>query len=347
MITIYRKIQLWIWAYGFAIIVAVLISIRLRKRMSHNAGIAGTGKIKIVDNPQFPEHDFLVAGREFPCHIRHGSVSFMDEAMKQVRSIAIKFGDNRYKSPLDMMMNTGPRSIFWSTWNFVQFVKNRHEHGGTQYQDYYKLFPEGLAGARTGVRFRPTSFTQLYYYAQCPVLFEGKDGIKRYVKFRVIPEDRGPESGLPSDEILSQVWDQQVEPGETRNRNYLSEEYKQRVNSQGAKYILQFQMHNPSKEDTDKIFDSNIEWNQNTHPFMDVANIEINHILPYEEGLKIAFSMHHHPRSLPLIPAKSIHDYNSINYMRARDTIAHLSRHWAYKIFGIPPKFPDDGPRNV
>ena len=54
--------------------------------MSHNNAIAGRGKVTIVDNPTFPPTDFFEPGKTFPCRLRHATIGYMDDAIKEVRS---------------------------------------------------------------------------------------------------------------------------------------------------------------------------------------------------------------------------------------------------------------------
>src|SRR5262245_61037638 len=91
-----KKAQLWFYAYFYAGALIVTSSFWRRVRMSHNNGTTATGRIKIVDNPTFPEHDFLQAGREFKCRLRHASVSYDDDTVIQVRAASLKFDDSRW-----------------------------------------------------------------------------------------------------------------------------------------------------------------------------------------------------------------------------------------------------------
>jgi hypothetical protein len=115
------KMVLWMTAKGFGWLLALFMSLPHRRRMSHNNGIGAIGWLQVVDNPEFPEHDFFTAGRKFPARIRHASISFLDDAMNCFRSISIKFSDHHFQSPLDLEMNTGERSAFWSAASFLKF----------------------------------------------------------------------------------------------------------------------------------------------------------------------------------------------------------------------------------
>src|SRR4029077_12557539 len=128
-------------------------------------------------------------GREFPCRIRHATASMMDDAMTTVKSASVKFSDSADESPLDVVMNTG-RSLFWSAANFFAFVRNQHEHGGIQYESFYRKYPAGRDAAQDSVVRTPSSYSRLDYRRRCPFLFNAKDGKRRYINFRLAPADR-------------------------------------------------------------------------------------------------------------------------------------------------------------
>jgi len=338
---------LWLQSWFFVWALVIVQSLWRRRKMSHNNGMAAAGKLRIVDNPQFPLDDFFVPGREFPCRIRHASAAFMDDAQLLVRAVSIKFSDNPVESPLDIEMNTG-RSLFWSVWNFFQFARNQHEHGGIQYVSYYRKFPAGRDAAQDSVVRDPTSYSRLDYRSQCPFLYLAKDGVRRYINFRMIPADREVERLVNRPEEIGWFFgDQRVLPGDPRNRNYLRHEYAERVKKGPVEYLLQLQLHEASDKDSELIFCSNKIWDEEAHPWLDLAQVKIDRMLTYEESMLMYFSLNQSPPSLGLIPAKSIHDYNSLNYIRAKADIAKKARLWAYKMFGMPKALPDEGPRNV
>lgn len=344
---LYDQLVLWFVSGAFAWFVAIFIGLGMRKRMSHNKGVAGRGKLKIEDNPQFPEHEFFKAGKEFDCRIRHASVTFNDDAMNQVRSISIKFSDTDFKSPLDLEANTGEISIFWTAANFLKFVWNRREKGGIQYKSYYEKEPDGFKGAQESGKHKPSSFSKMDYYSKTPMNFTAKDGHRYYVKYRVVPFDSEIELAAIPDDQKKKVYDQRVQENETLPVNYLVDEYKERVQSGPVKYILQLQLFKSGTEKDDSVFDSRLLWDENEHPWLDVAHLSIDEILPFETTLKMGFNINHHPKSLGFIKATSIYDYNSIVYMRSKTNIAYRMRHLAYLFFGMPKEPPAVAPRNV
>jgi len=342
----YNEFILWFVSGLFVWFVAIFIGFGMRQRMSHNKGVAGRGKLRIVDNPKFPDHDFFTGGREFSCRVRHASVTFFDDVMNQVRGISLKFADSNYKSPLDLEANTGRISIFWTTANFIKFVWNRRQSGGIQYKAYYKKEPDGKKGAQVSGKHKPSSFAKLDYYSKTPMNFTDIEGNHYYVKYRIIPGDAEIEMAEIPAEKMSMVHDQRVAENESMSVNYLVQEYKDRLRSGPVNYKLQMQLHNAEVNANQSIFDSRIEWGESTHPWLDVAHVEINEVLPYEQMVKMAFNIGHHPKSLGFIKALSIHDYNSIVYMRSKVKPAYHTRLLSYKLFGLPVETPDDAPRN-
>jgi arachidonate 5-lipoxygenase len=343
----YDQFILWLVSIMFAWFVAIFIGLGMKARMSHNKGVAGRGKLRIVDDPEFPEHEFLSAGKEFPCRVRHASVTFNDDAMNQVRGISIKFADENFKSPFDLEANTGDISIFWTAANFLKFVWNRREKGGVQYKAYYEKEPDGFKGAQESGKHKPTSFARLDYYSKTPMNFTATDGTQYYVKYRVIPKEEPVELAAIPEEQKQRVYDQRVAENETLPVNYLVEEYKARVADKPVRYKLQLQLHKSAPDTSQEVFDSRKIWDETTHPWYDLAAIEIDEILPFKETVKMGFNLINHPKSLGFIKAKSIHDYNSIVYMRSKTKIAYRTRHLAYALFGMPKEPPVDAPRNA
>lgn len=335
------QIVLWFYAYVYAWLVVLFGSLR-RERMSHDNGITSKGLVHVLDNLSITPHDFFEPGRTFHCRLRHASVSYMDDTIIQVRAASLKFADSQYESPLDLEMNTGTISLFWSARNFIEFVKCREKTNGTAFVQFYDKYSRGLDAAWDGIRKYPTSFAQLYYHSQCAQLFIGKDGVRRYAKFRLIPCDRGPETGLVDRKDFNGLWSEEVAPGETRSPSYLKAEFAERIQKGNVRYILQIQLHTPVPGESDEIFNCNVQWDPETHPYHDLATVELDSVVSLDENNMMRFSVGHCPPSLALLPATSIDDYNSVNYMRVRAGIAKTMRLVAYKAFGMPRPVPEN-----
>ncbi|QRK07137.1 hypothetical protein JQX13_45010 [Archangium violaceum] len=334
-----NKAWLWVWSYLLVWALVIVASIIKRVRMSHNNGLVGMGRLTLVDNPAFPAHDFFQPGREFRCRLRHASVTYPDDAALQVRAATLKFENSQWESPLDLEMNTGTTSLFWSARTFLEFFWLQHGKGWVSFVPYYKKYPDGLRAAREGVRDLPSSFALMRYHSQTPTLFLARDGVTRYVKYRLIPEDPSqPETGIPSPERAATVWDARPPAGETPNRTYLKDEYAQRVAAGPVVYRLQLQLHTASAGDSPEIFNSNKAWDEATHPWMELARVEITQVGTWQEAVLTRSSIHHAPPSLASIPANSMDDYNSVNTLRGRSTWVKRVRIFMDTTFGTPPR---------
>jgi arachidonate 5-lipoxygenase len=343
------KLQLFVTS----VLINVLMGARIffsRRRMSHDNGILVSGKARVVDNPQFPPIDIFEPGREFECRVRHGMASYDDDAKILVRGCSLKLANSRGKSPLDLMMNTGDTPLFYSVRSFVEFAKaftaspserSGDEYRGVNYIPYMQKNPACFVGMKSGIRVSPTSYSQMYYHSQVAQEYHARDGKRRYVKFRVIPGDRGAETGLPTEEELRTPWSEGRRFGDTRSRNYLKDEFRDRVSTQGVVYWLQLQLHEWREGDTEAVWDPRVRWDEATHPWMDVARIELSRVEPYEEDRLTYFAISHHPKSLSLVPAKSIDDPASLMYLRVMGEIPRKARMLGQKVFGFAEKVPD------
>jgi catalase len=344
---LFGKISLWVATKAFTLALTIFGSILARTKMSHNNGIAATGSIRFVDNPEFPLHPFFEPGKTLPCRIRHAAASFMDDAMRVVRSMSIKMANTRYKSPMDLEMNTGETALFWSIASFFRFAKYKKTRFGMQYEQYYRKYPAGLEGAHVGMRRNPTSFSNLKYYTQTPLKYKAVDNVLRYVKYRAVPAKEVPETGLLDNyDMMIPTENQRTLPGETRSRNYLKDEYVDRLRKGPVMYKIQVQLHQASDDDDQEIFNCCRKWDEASHPWMDLAVITINKPLDWAESTRMIFSMRNLPKGLGTIPSHSIYDYNSLNYLRKHSDLARFARVWAIKLFGMPPEIPDNDVRN-
>ncbi|MFE8604133.1 catalase family protein [Archangium violaceum] len=338
-----KKAQLWLFSYAWAWALCLVFSLK-RERMSHNSGITAKGRIRITKTPAFPAHDFFQPGREFKCRVRHASASYEDDTITQVRAVSLKFADSDYDSPLDLELNTGTISLFWTARNFAEFAQQRrHRVNELAYWNYYDKYPRGLLAAEDGIRKYPASFARMYYHSQTATRFVGKDGVLRYAKYRLVPADGGPETGLMTKDELRNRWKEALEPGETRAPDYLRQELVDRLARGPVHYVLQIQLHTPQPDDSPELLNCNVAWDEATHPHMDLATVELESILPRAEGNQMRFSLLHHPPSLGILPSEHMDDYNSLNYMRARSSVVKEFRVYLTKAWG--PREAEQGER--
>ncbi len=341
------KCILFFTARFFGLGLALFLSFPHRNRMSHDNGIGGLGWLKIVNNPLFPPHDFFAPGRRFPVRIRHASATFLDDGMNCIRSISIKFSHHHFKSPFDIECNTSNLNLFWSAVSFLKFAKLRKQQWGVQYAEYYRKYPDGLKGAQKALRRDPSSFNNLHYYCLTPFLYVGTDNLKRYAKYRVLPNNDEPETGINSNPSDWDTCNQRALPHETNGRNFLKDEFVERVKAKGAVYRLQIQTRLANDDDDPEIFNNMNAWDENLFPWHNLATFEIEEALNWTESTKTSFSVNNMPKTLGILPAASVYDYNSLNYLRAHSEIARKARLLSYKFFGMVPPIPDNDNRNV
>jgi hypothetical protein len=129
--------------------------------MSHQNGIVSRGRLRIVDKLSIPENDFFLAGMEFPCRLRHASISQMDDAGLFARGASLKFADADVDSPLDLLMNGGATSPFWNMDTFARFMWARARGGRAHLIPYFQDNPRCFENVVAALRLRPTSFSQL------------------------------------------------------------------------------------------------------------------------------------------------------------------------------------------
>lgn len=357
MKAVWKRFELWFWGKLFILLVAMGCGSRGR-RMSHNQGMAGRGKLRIVDNPAFPETEFFEPGKEFPCRIRHGCVSFLDDTVNEVRSGSVKFADSDWPSPFDIQMNTGHHCFFWTARTFLEFAFWRHRKGTVQYEKYYRTYGWGRRSAASAFRRAPHSYATMYYHSHTPFAWIAKDGKTRYVRFRLIPGDRSPELDAPTleyvddcekDPAMASVLAQQkcLPADEPKSVNYLNHEWSERLKQGPIRYLLQIQLHEAKPDDPPEVLNALLPWDETTHPHMDLATIEIVAELPYDERQRMAFDVTHHPKTIGILPAKSLDDFNSLNYMRKQSGLAIHARRLFQRLFGPAKGNRDDGPHGL
>lgn len=338
-----HRVQLRVYVTGIGAMVALNSGVT-KQRMSHENGITCRGTLRIVANPDFPTHEFLAAGREFPCRLRHGAASWRDDAKLVVRSASIKFTDARGESPFDLLMNTGDVPLFWNARTFFSFMKGTMGGRGKNWLPDLRENPQALRGGADSVRRNPESFSGMVYNSQACFGFVGIDGIYRYVRYRLQPVDfDGNEMGTPGADDLSHPWLQNPLEHETRNRNYLKDQMTHRLNGEHrpVNYVLRAQLRQrPSVGDPDWI-SSAYPWNETDHPFQDVAVVTLTEALDHDEAQLTWFDIGHHPASLPVPVGRSIDDPHSMNDLRLAGKWGRRARLWSYRFRGMPGPIPD------
>lgn len=340
---IYQRLILFL-ATVFVTFLVSLNSLINRVRMSHENGITCLGQLEIVSDPEFPDHPFFTPGRQFACRVRHAAASFLDDAKLVVRSASVKFADSRKESPMDVLMNSGQTPLFWDARTFLGFMKVSTQGRGKFYTSFLRTHPNAAFGGGDAVRRNPDSFSKMSYNSKTATGFIGNDGVYRYARYRLIPADwNGVDSGTPDEFDRTHSWLQNPYRDESRNRNYLKEELREYLEA-GNKvhYKLQIQLREKPNDGSEQYWLScALPWDETRFPFMDLAHLELEQALSYEESTMTQFRMSNHPDSLPVPGATSIDDPNSLNLLRLQGVWARRTRLLAYRLFGMPKAFPD------
>jgi hypothetical protein len=338
-----RRVQLRVAVTGIGGMVA-LNSWVTKQRMSHENGITCRGTLRIVNNPEFPAHDFFVPGREFPCRLRHGAAFWLDDAKLVVRSASIKFADARGASPFDLLMNTGAAPLFWNARTFFSFMMGTMGGRGKDLLPDLRKNPQALLGGAVSVRRNPESFSGMVYNSKACFGFIGVDGVYHYVRYRLQPVDfDGHEMGQPSEEDRSHPWLQNPLPNETRNRNYLKNEMATRLNVEHrpVSYVLRVQLRRRLSDGDPDWVSSAFPWDETSHPFCDVAIVTLTEALDEDEAKLTWFNIANHPPSLPVPRGRTIDDPHSMNDLRLAGKWARRTRLLSYRLRGMPGPIPD------
>lgn len=324
-------------------VIITLTSFVKKRRMSHENGITARGRVRIVDDPTFPEHDFFAAGREFPCRIRHGSVLFKDDAKMTVRSASLKFADDRFESPFDMLMNTGRVGLFWNARSFWDFGMMTGKHGKF-FVGYLAKYPQSLLGGGDSSRRNPPSFSEMSFNSQTCYEFIDTSGERYYCRYRLIPAEgwTGTDPGALSQWWRDHNWLQNPYPDEDRTRNYLKDEYRHRLEGDGTiDFRFQIQVRKPPPGHEPKWVTAEYEWFEENTPWHDVALVTIDEALDYTEAMLTWFDLGFHPPSLPVPMGVSIDDPHSLNNLRQAGKWAGKARLLSYRLRGMPEEFGD------
>ena len=338
-----QRIQLGASVTGLGAVIA-MNSLVTKQRMSHENGITCRGTLRIVDNPSFPEHEFFVPGRAFPCRIRHGAASWRDDAKLVVRSASLKFDDCRGASPLDLLMNTGDVPLFWNVRNFFGFMKGTMAGRGKDWLPDLRRNPQALRGGADSVRRDPDSFAGMVYNSQVCFGFVGVDRVYRYVRYRLRPlEFDGTETGAPDADDRAHPWLQNPRQVEQRNRNYLKDELTARLDDghRPVRYMLQMQLRQRPRLGSPDWISSAYPWDEEATPFHDLAVVTTTEALGHEEAQLTWFSLANHPDSLPIPLGRSIDDPHSLNNIRLAGDWARRARLLSYRWRGMPGPIPD------
>lgn len=300
----------------------------MRGRATHTTGIAARGVARIITPVDFPDNEFLRFGKTYSIVVRHATPrpampsadhpeGDADDRSLDGGAISIKFQQPGEEAGLgfhDLMMNTGRVLFVRSARAFNTMIHTPFGRRGpllrVKGKDDWVVDDDKLTEA-----YRTGSFTEFYYHSQIAFDFTDSAGTTRFIKFRSIPADRGPERGLfpasirSNGDTFSPRW-----ADDHRAEDFRRTDFEARVNHLTVNYLLQAQLH--SSEDPDALNPSEY-WEERDHPWLDVAHLHLTQTLTRDEMDALEFDANRtHPAvNLPL--AKTADDYASMGHARA------------------------------
>ena len=105
-------------------------------------------------------------------------------------------------------------------------------------------------------------------------------------------------------------------PSETRAKDYLKEEFKERLFRGPVKYKLQLTLHEPRSDDPSDILNIARYWDEATHPWLDVADVTLTTLLTPDVTERLHVNPGNLPACLSFLPARSIHHPNCVAHIR-------------------------------
>ncbi|MEQ8752626.1 MAG: lipoxygenase family protein [Coleofasciculus sp. G1-WW12-02] len=247
----------------------------VRGRGTHTDGIIVKGNLTVLYSSDVPSHSLFTPGKKYDVIFRHANIvgGAKDDALINGRGSAIRIGnigdDLSKPGLLDLVLNTG--EVFG-----LPTARLYHQFFGSDFHQKSDMLASGSLrryGVEAALR-NPDSFTELYYHTQ--LCFEWVDSKKksRYARFRLLNPNQSTEGGLLDENV--EIGPRLVLPrerGDTREKNYLRNEFRQRLTG-GAivEYVLQAQFRSIEE----KALDCSNPWDPNTYPWLDIAAIVLD-----------------------------------------------------------------------
>jgi hypothetical protein len=155
----------------------------------------------------------------------------------------------------------------------------------------------------------------------------------RYLKFRAIPADRGPERGFmpPSFRaegfIFKPRW-----PDDERAPEHRRRDLEARARHGGVEFVLQAQIR-PSGDRS--LLSPMLYWDERPYPWVDVAHLRLTEVLTPEEMHLLNFHVNRTHAALNIALAQNADDPASIGHARA---LVYTSA-WLARKASPPPHF--------
>jgi catalase len=252
-------------------------------RATHTFGVAARGTARCIISPNFPENDFFKFGQEHKMVLRHSSPGgelddrTRDGCAASVKIFDVDSADTSSDGSLDVLMNAGRQLFVRSIRDFLTMVQAPLEKR-TELCQQGLIMDKELTEA---YRIRG-SFADFRYHSWTCFEFFDANGKMNYIRFRLVPGDRGPERGLPPKDFdcEGQLTKPPVE-GDPRAEDFLRQDFVYRVNHSDISYILQAQLHEPENPtvENSEVLNPALAWDETFYPWLDLYEINVEEII--------------------------------------------------------------------
>lgn len=99
-------------------------------------------------------------------------------------------------------------------------------------------------------------------------------------------------------------------------KDYLKEEFKERISLGPVRYKLQLSLHETKSDDPSAILNIARYWDEATHPWLDVADVTLTALLTPDVTERLKFNCGNLGSFLYILPARTIYDSNCIAHIR-------------------------------
>lgn len=270
-------------------------------RATHTYGAGARGVARMCVPIGFPKNDFFKAGKTFPIILRHSSPGGQeDDRTRDGSAASIKFYENAADPKQlgfhDIMMNTG-RALFVRTARafFTMVTTPNPDRIEKLLKPGILIDPILAEGYRNG-----GSFTDFYYHSQICYEFTDASGTMRYLRYRLINGDRGPERGIypPDWKPNGITWYPKLDD-DARAHDFKRQDFLHRVTHGGLNYLLQGQLR--PGNDSEAVNCSGI-WDSQRYPWVDLAELRLDSVLTLDDldALELDANRTHPCIALPL-----------------------------------------------
>ena len=288
-------------------------------RAFHKLATTIAGQLQVVANPALPAHAFFAPGRKLPVLVRHANGVQDDDAGIDNRGATLRVLDparpEALDAPkLDLLLTTGRCFLQRTAADFARWMAATPEA-----RDAWIAREPRLGQAGWEMFRRATSYASLYYYGKVASHYVAADGTRHYARFRLVPAARTPEDGFVAPDGRALPPDVMPrEPDDTRARDFLHTELRERIGTGGVDYVLQAQVRPASGEVADdEALDCTRPWAEEAHPWHDVATLHLDRVLEPAAIEPLIFNPANAPADLAMPLSPGPDTAASLNHLRS------------------------------